>query len=216
MKLKTEERLNASVEEVSPNKTNTSIEDGVQTKTVDDSSATVFPVTPEIAKKLAEDLKIEVDGKNLKYNVNDVDLNAYGITTFESLIFANVVAANINEEFFCGYFQALKTLEEKGYVKCVDGCWLPAYAEKYDEITKIKAISLLLSRYMFLPSKDVYERMIDFIFYYENVQAKFNLCDNCPYCEKDIDGLPDGCLVSFEQDKCRNRLLYLVKTGVIK
>lgn len=206
MKLKTEERLNASVEEVSPNKT----------KTVDDSSATVFPVTPEIAKKLAEDLKIEVDGKNLKYNVNDVDLNAYGITTFESLIFANVVAANINEEFFCGYFQALKTLEEKGYVKCVDGCWLPAFAEKYDEITKIRAISLILSRYMFLPGKDVYEKMLDFIFYYEDVQAKFDLCINCPYVINDCNGLPENCKVDFNPENCRNRLLYLVKTGVIK
>lgn len=207
---------NASVKEVSPNKTNTSIEVATQTKTVDSNESTVFPVTPEIAKKLAEDLKIEINENIVKCNVDNIDLNYYGVNLIEVVIFINVVAAHNNEQFFCGYFQALKTLEEKGYVKCVDGCWLPAFAEKYDEITKIKAISLLLSRYMFLPSKDVYERMIDFIFYYENVQAKFNLCDNCPYCEKDIDGLPDGCLVSFEQDKCRNRLLYLVKTGVIK
>lgn len=205
MKLKTEERLN------------TSIEDGVQTKTVDSKTeSTVFPVTPETAKKLAEELKIEVDGKNLKFNVNDVDLNAYGITTFESLIFANVVAANINEEFFYGYFQALKTLEEKGYVKKVGNGYRPAYYDNYDIKNVIKAIDILLRDYQFLPGKDHDLKVLDYIFYHEDVALNYGVCDNCPNVIKNEQGFVSNCKIDCAPEYCRNRLLHLVKTGVIK
>ena len=208
---------NASVEEVSPNKTNTSIEDGVQTKTVDDSSATVFPVTPETAKKLAEELKIEVVGKNIvKGNVDNVDLNYYGVNLIEVMIYINVVTAHNNGLNFVGYFKTLKDLEKKGYVKKVGNGYRPAYYDNYDIMNVIKAIDILLRDYQFLPGKDHDLKVLDYIFYHEDVALNYGVCDNCPNVIKNEQGYVLNCKIDCAPEYCRNRFLSLVKSGVIK
>lgn len=197
---------------------NASVEEAVatQTKTVDDSSATVFPVTPEIAKKLAEDLKIEENENIVKGNVDNVDLNYYGVNLIEVMIYINVVAAHNNGFNFVGYFQALKTLEEKGYVKKVGNGYRPAYYDNYDIMNVIKTIDILLRDYQFLPGKDHDLKVLDYIFYHEDVALNYGVCDNCPNVIKNEQGYVLNCKIDCEPVYCRNRLLYLVKTGAIK
>lgn len=105
-----------------------------QTKTVDSNSeSTVLPVTPEIAKKLAEELKIEVDGKYLKFNLNNVDLNAYGITAFEAFVFNRVVCNynyNLVDPCFCDEIGTCLSLQQKGYVKKYGYGFVPSYLFK--------------------------------------------------------------------------------------
>ena len=205
MKHKTEERLNTSIEVVT------------QTKTVDSNSeSTVFPVTPETAKKLAEDLKIEENKNIVKGNVDNVDLNYYGVNLIEVMIYINVVTAHNNGLNFVGYFQALEDLEKKGYVKKVGNGYRPAYYDNYDIMNVIKAIDILLRDYQFLPGKDHDLKVLDYILYHENVALNSDICDNCPKVIKNEQGFVSNCKIDCAPEYCRNRLLHLVKTGVIK
>ena len=219
-KMKHYKLKNASVEEVSLNKTkvNTPVtrNDGT-TKTVDSrTESTVFPVTPEKAKRLAESLRIEDDGKFIKLNLNEVNLaKEFGISALEALVFAQVVEASNRAELFIGYFQTLKVLEKKGYVKNVEGNWLPSYAETYDNETLIKAVEILLRDCVF-NTGNVLLDVIDNLCYYEDCFKGVDLCKHCEYGKVSED--VDVCTEVLKKDEhhCRKVFLRLVQSGVIK
>lgn len=188
-----------------------------QTKTVDSKTeSTVLPVTPEIAKKLAEDLQIEVNGNIAKANADNVDLNYYGVNFIEIMTYINVVAAHTNGFDFVGYLKTLENLEKKGYVKKVGNGYRPAYYDNYDSINVIKAIDILLRDYQFLPGKDHDLKVLDYIFYHEDVALIYGVCDNCPNVIKNEQGYVLNCKIDCAPEYCRNRFLQLVKTGVIE
>ena len=84
MKLKTEERLNASVEEVSPNKT----------KTVDSNESTVFPVTEYSDEFLLRAIKILLKRCKHKNNENPLLDVIDNLCYYEDVFFGLPICEN--------------------------------------------------------------------------------------------------------------------------